>query len=143
MAITNRQLELYEVFENFTKAKDRKEKVQLLQNYSGSAFLTDYLRCVFDDRVQFNLPAGRPPYEAAAEESYPTSWRRQNTKLKYFVKGLSDNTPSYKRESIFIGILETVHPKDAELLVDMINKKTPVKGLTKKIVEEALPQLLK
>ena len=39
-------------------------------------------------------------------------------------------------------MLETVHPKDAELLVGMINKKMPVKGVTKKLVQEAFPDLI-
>ena len=38
-------------------------------------------------------------------------------------------------------MLESVHPKDAELLIDMINKKTP-EGLSKPIVDEAFPGLL-
>jgi len=46
-----------------------------------------------------------------------------------------------KREQIFIGVLEAVHPKDAELVISMINKKSPVKGLTLKIAQEAFPDL--
>ena len=46
-----------------------------------------------------------------------------------------------KREQIFIGVLEAVHPKDAELMLGMINKKS-IKGVTKKVVEEAFPNLI-
>jgi hypothetical protein len=67
---------------------------------------------------------------------------REHKQFKYFLKGgPGDKLPAYKRESIFIGILEGVHPKDAELVIGMINKETP-KGLTKPIVEEAFPGLL-
>ena len=50
--------------------------------------------------------------------------------------------PAYKRERIFLGMLESSHPKDAEILISMINKKPP-KYITRPIVEEAFPGLLK
>ena len=46
-----------------------------------------------------------------------------------------------KRENIFIGILEGVHPEDAKLVISMINKEKPT-GLSRPIVEEAFPKLL-
>ena len=42
---------------------------------------------------------------------------------------------------IFIQLLEAIHPEDAEIMIDMVQRKAP-KGLTKKIVEEAFPKLL-
>jgi hypothetical protein len=39
-------------------------------------------------------------------------------------------------------MLEGVHPEDAKVLVNMINKK-PYKSITRKVVEEAFPGLLK
>ena len=40
-------------------------------------------------------------------------------------------------------MLESIHPKDAELVVKMINKdKTLAKGLTKKLVKEVFPSLI-
>ena len=47
-----------------------------------------------------------------------------------------------KRENIFIGLIEGIHPSDAKLVIDMINKRVP-KGLTREIVQEAFPGLLK
>ena len=46
------------------------------------------------------------------------------SKFKYFVKGLkaSENINAVKRETLFIGLCEAVHPKDAELLINMINQ---------------------
>lgn len=136
------RIELYEIFDKFEKLDTRKEKVELLQRFKVSP-LTDYLRCVFDPKIEFNLPGGKPPYTPSNEGNFPSSWHRQNTKLQYFVKGLKgDNMNPIKREVMFIQLLETVHPRDAELIADMANKKTPVKGLTKKIVQEAFPNLI-
>lgn len=136
----NRPLELYEIVESVQKTKSRNEKIEILRQNSKSYF-TDYLRCIFDSNIVFLLPDGKPPYEPCKEESIPSSWRRQNVKLQYIVKGLKgDKLMALKRENIFIGILESVHPKDSALLVDMINKKAP-KSLTEKLVKEAFPNL--
>lgn len=137
-----RRLELHEVLEKFENTKDRKEKISVLRQNDTPA-LRDYIRCIYDDRVQFNLPDGKPPYKANLPQSYPSTWHKQHMKLKYFVKGLAgDQMMQVKRESMFISILESVHPKDAEVLVDMINKKASAKGFTKKIVQEAFPNLV-
>lgn len=135
-------LELYQILELVGATNSRKEKIELLQKHK-SAHLTDYCRCLFDDRVVFNLPEGKPPYEPAPDGGNPSTWRKENIKLQYIVKGLSgDKLLPLKRETIFIGMLESVHHKDAELIVDMINKKAP-KGFTKKLVQEAYPNLIK
>ena len=51
-------------------------------------------------------------------------------------------TSPIPRESIFIGILEGVHPEDAKLVISMINKEK-IKGLSRPVIEEAFPNLLK
>ena len=49
--------------------------------------------------------------------------------------------PTYKRERILFEILEGVHPEDAKLVVNMINKKT-LEGISRPVIEEAFPGLL-
>ena len=122
--ISNR-LELHEIMEKIDKCVDK--KLELIRELATKhASFSDYLRCTFDDRITFLLPDGRPPFDPAEEQSYPSTWHKQNSKLKYIVKGLNaDNVNPLRRETIFIGILESVHPLDAEILVDMINKKAP------------------
>lgn len=137
-----RRLELFEVLNLVEKAKSRKDKIAVLQT-NESVPLKDYLRCVFDDTIQFNLPKGPAPYTPARAESFASSWYVQNRNLRFFVKGMSDKIPSMKRESVYLGILESVHPSDAEILVAMKDKKSTTKGLTKKLVQEAFPDLIK
>jgi hypothetical protein len=137
-----RQLELYEILELVGKTNSRTEKKEILKKHDAM-FLRDYLRCCFDDSIQFNLPDGPAPYTPAREESYPASWRREHVHLRWFVKGLSDKVPAMKRESVYLGILESVHPQDALILEQMVEKKCPTKGLTKKLVQEVFPKLIK
>jgi len=139
---SNRKLELFEILAAVEKAETTEDKIKILRN-NRYASLTDYLRCVFDETIAFNLPEGKPPYTPNREESYPSSWHKQNTKLQYLVKSkASDQLIPLRRETMFIGILEAVHPRDAEILIEMINKKSTTKGLTKKLVKEAFPNLI-
>jgi hypothetical protein len=132
---------VFEVFDEMNKKRTKAEKIEVLKANESWA-LKDVILGSMDSRFQWNLPGGSPPYTASTEQSHPANLLREHKQFKYFLKGgPGDKLPAYKRESIFIGILEGVHPKDAELVIGMINKETP-KGLTKPIVEEAFPGLL-
>ena len=135
---------VHEVIDLARKKRSKAEKIEVLQQNESWA-LKDVLRGTFDDSVEWNLPKGEPPpYTASEEHNAPANHLGQNTQFKYFVKGgPGDKMPKFKREKIFLGLLESVHPKDAELVVGMINKKLPVDGITKNVVKEAFPNLIK
>ena len=133
---------IFEIFENVSKSKNKEEKVQLLKQNESWA-LKDVLRGIYDSRVQWELPKGEVPYTASEEHNHPSQLLRENKKFRYFVKGVPscDQLPKIKREKLFLAMIESIHPKDALIVVDMINKKAP-KGITRKVVEEAFPGLL-
>ena len=128
------------VMEDFTKAKSKAEKIAVLRSNESWA-LKDILKGSLDPKVKWHLPEGAPPYQPSSHSEPMASIFRENTKFRYFVKNNNINISQIKREQIFIGVLEAVHPKDAELVISMINKKSPVKGLTYKIAQEAFPDL--
>ncbi len=128
------------VMEDFTKAKTKAEKIAVLRSNESWA-LKDILKGSLDPKVKWHLPEGAPPYQPSSHSEPMASILRENTKFRYFVRNNNINISQIKREQIFIGVLEAVHPKDAELVISMINKKSPVKGLTYKLVKEAFPDL--
>lgn len=136
------KLLVYEVLDLVAKAKSKDEKVKILrENESGA--LHDVIRGTFDERIVWLLPqGGPPPYTPNKPESTPSNFLRECVKLAYFVKGgrAPDLNP-IRREMMFIQLLESIHPRDAELLIDVINKKAP-KGLTRAVAKEAFPNLL-
>jgi len=143
MANFSKPLEIHEMMAKVSAAKTRLDKITLLKSYNHHAML-DVMRGAFDDAVQWNLPEGKPPYKANVPESVPSSLLKQNQKFKYFVKGpLSESLTTVKREQIFVQVLESIHPADAEVVINMINKKSPGKGITKKLVQEAYPDLIR
>jgi hypothetical protein len=133
---------IFEILEEASSKKSSEEKISVLQKNSSMA-LKDVLRGTIDSTIQWNLPEGEPPYTACEEHNHPANLLREHKKFKYFVKGLveSESLPSFKRERVFLAMLESVHPRDAEILIAMINKKTP-KGISRKVVEQAFPGLL-
>jgi hypothetical protein len=63
-------------------------------------------------------------------------------KLYLFVKGGNDNLKPLRRETLFIQLLESLAPADADLLCAIKDKKMPYKGIDAKIIREAFPGLL-
>lgn len=144
MAVSAKRLEVFEIFDKVANAKTKKERIDILKQ-NAIMPVKDVLRGTFDNSIVWNLPGGEPPYTPNKPESTPSTLLRQHRFFKYFVKGLreSENLNKIRREKMFIEILESVHPRDAEILLCMINKKQPVKGLTKKLVQEVFPDLIR
>jgi len=136
--------DVFEIFNEFSKQTTKKGRLEVLNTYSKVPALTDILRGTFDDALQFTLPEGTPPYTPNKPESTPSNLLREHKKFGYFVKGgPGDRLNKIKRETMFIRLLESIHPQDAELVLAMVAKKSPVKFLTKKLVQEAFPNLIK
>jgi hypothetical protein len=134
---------VYEVLEEAGKARAKADKVRILKENESWA-LKDVLRGSIDSTINWWLPKGEVPYTPSPEHSAASNLLKQNTKFVYFVKGsqAAEKLPQFKRERIFLGILEAIHPEDAKLLVKMINKEAP-KGITKNVVMEAFPGLIR
>lgn len=143
MALSN-PLQVYEILEKAASKKAKKDKVAVLREHGRNMALRDVLQGTFDERIEWKLPTGYVPYTPAREEAIPATLRKEHLKFKFFVAGLRDceRLDSIKREKMFLDIVETIHPKDAELLINMINKKPPMKGITKALVKEAFPDLI-
>ena len=131
---------LFEVMQEVAKAKKKTDKVSILKQNETWA-LKDIIRGSMDKTVKWSLPDGEPPYTPAESHNHPTDLRRQNVKFKYFVQGMFMDTPKFRKERMFLEMIEGVHPEDAKLVIGMINKETP-KGITRAVVEEAYPGLL-
>ena len=72
-----------------------------------------------------------------------TTLRKEWTKLYNFVKGGNDQLNSLRRETMFIQILEGLHPLDAEILCLVKDKNLYDKyKITKENVSEAYPDIV-
>lgn len=142
--ITNYRREVFEIFEEFKKADGREGRLDVLKKYSDNWAFLDIIRGSFDESLEFILPEGRPPFTPNKPESVPSSLLRKHKDFALFVKGGRGETlPAFQRENKFIQLLESVHPEDAEYVIKMVAKKPPCRYITKKLVQEAYPNLIR
>lgn len=127
------------------EAPTRIEKIDVLREHNTLA-LRDVLKGAYDDTIQFIVPKGVPPYTPSRPESIPSNLKKQSAKFRFFIKGgPGEQLPRVKVEQMFVKILEVVHPDDAVLMIKMKDKELEgfYKGITKKLVMEAFPGLIR
>lgn len=125
-------------------AKKRKKvdkSVLLVDTVKSNPHVMTILKYVFKESILWDLPEGDPPYkpqpkEADLQNVLYSDFRR----IKIFMKGEYPQMRPIKRETLFIEFLESLDPDDAKLLIAMKDKKSPYKGLTKKLVCDTFPK---
>jgi len=146
MAINKlRNANIHEILTRAGDAPTRVEKIEVLREYNSLA-LRDVLKGAYDDSIQFIVPKGVPLYTPSRIESIPSNLRKQSGKFRFFVKGgPGEQLPKVKVEQMFVKILEVIHPDDAVVIIKMKDKELEgfYKGITKKLVTEAFPGLIR
>lgn len=139
MAVRISISEIIQKTATFTKKED---KVNWLRQNDNPA-LRVVLKYTYDNSIKFLVPDTPPPWKKNEfEDEAKSLLYREARRLRIFVEGGGyDNLNQIKREQLFISLLEDVDNDDAETLCVMITKK-PFKGITKKTVMEAFPDLI-
>lgn len=119
------------------KKEDRIEALKQNNNYT----LRSILQGMFDPKVKFPLPEGKPPYNPNQFDE-PKALHNEVSRFYLLAEHGNPNLTKMRREQIFIQMLEAVSADDAELLVNMKDKKCPYKGINKEIVMAAFPGLI-
>ena len=134
---------IHEVLELAGKQRSKAKKVEILQEYSSDALKSLFI-WNFDDTVISMIPEGEVPYK---KNEVPvgtdhTSLRREYQQLYNFVRGGNDSLSSLRRETMFIQILEGLHPEEAEILCLVKDKALQTKyKITYDVVREAFPDI--
>jgi hypothetical protein len=141
---------VFEILELASKQKTNVKKVEVLQKYEHDS-LKSVLIWNFDQSIISLLPEGEVPYgdindqsvysgtlsnnlsmEARGGESATgqdldgrgrTSLRREYQNLYHYVKGGNNTLSSIRREMMFINLLQGLHPREAEVLCLVKDKK--------------------
>ena len=129
-----------EVLTKVNNAKDKPKKIQVLRDYDNQP-LRQVLKGAFDPKIEWDLPAGDPPF-IANEAPIGTEHgllRNEAKRLWYFVKGANNELTKTQKETMFIQMLEGLHKDEAKLLLGMKSKSLNkmYKGLTESVVREA------
>lgn len=119
---------------------NKEEKIKCLRANDNHAIKTVLKHC-FDPNIKWDLPEGAPPYEPLDEPHQEGRLYSEVRTFYVFVEG-GPNVPKLRKETMFVELLESIAPEDAELMIGVKDKKLPFKGLTRKIVKEAFPGLI-
>ncbi len=139
-----RNMNIYEIFNEFEKANTRNEKIDVLRRH-GNYALRSVLKGTFDPNVKFviqNIPYYKPS-DAPPGLGY-TSINQELGRAYLFEENnpkVASNLSMKRREEILIQILESLEAKEAEVYMNMLLKKQRVEGMTTEIVKEAFPDL--
>ena len=162
---------VYEVFDACSKQRTKAKKIEVLQRYAHDSIMA-VLIWNFDESVISLLPEGEVPYGNTREDNSVTgslsdkindavgmmqesgsaslgsqdqgkaSIRAEYRKFYNFLKGGNNGLYSLRRETMFINILEGLHPLEAEILILVKDKKLTDKyKITKEVVSAAYPQI--
>lgn len=123
-----------------SKLPDEAEKIKCLRANENSAILT-ILKYCYDPKIKWALPEGEPPYTPCEFPNLDNMLWSEARRLYLFVEGGNPNLNQLKRESMYIELLQSVHPNDAKLLVAIKDKQLPYSGLNSNIVLKAFPGL--
>jgi len=134
---------MFEILELASKQRTNQKKVEVFKEYS-----TDALKAIliwnFDESIISMIPSGDVPYE---KNEVPvgtdhTSLRKEWKNLYHFVKGGNDSLSQVRRETMFIQILEGLHPKEADILCLVKDKNLQSQfKISKEVVEQAFPDI--
>jgi hypothetical protein len=162
---------VYEVFQAASKQRTKAKKVEVLKTYAHDSVMA-VLIWNFDESIVSLLPEGEVPYGNTREDNSVTgslsdkvndavammtetgqtslgsqdqgkaSIRAEYTKFYNFLKGGNNGLSSLRRETMFINILEGLHPLEAEILILVKDKKLTDKyNISKEVVSLAYPQI--
>ena len=136
-----------EIIGEFEKTKTRQAKKEVLEKYKDIAVLRHLLRGTFDPKVQWTITE-QPDYAkdvVTPEGEEPNNLYIEIPKCSIFVKGnpKSAKLKLERAKQLLIQILESLSAAEAALYMQMLKKKSKVKGLTSKLVLEVFPNMNK
>ena len=107
-----------EILDYVSAQKSKIAKVEALKEYRNEA-LVSILIWNFDETVVSMIPEGDVPFTPndSPQGTDHTSLRREQRNLYHFVKGGNDSLNNLRRESMFIQMLEGLHPSEAKIVV--------------------------
>jgi len=163
---------VFEVFEIVSKLKTEGKKVEALQKFAHPCMKSLFI-WNFDETITSALPPGDVPYAAVDEmDSFKgtlsekiadavskmdelgsrslgsqdqgrSSIRKEYQKFYNFVKGGNNALSSLRRETMFINVLQGLHPLEAEIICLVKDKKLETKyNISKEVVSQAYPDII-
>ena len=161
----------FEVLDLVSKQRSKAKKIEVLKKFEHLSLKVIFI-WNFDESVVSVLPPGDVPYAAidgetgfkgtlsekiadavnkmeelgshslGANDQGKTTIRAEFRKFYNFIKGGNDSLSSLRKETMFINILQGLHPLEAEILCLCKDKNLSTKyKITQDVVAEAYPDI--
>ena len=158
---------VFEILDIICKQRTNAKKIEALRKYDHPCLKTIFI-WNFDESLISAIPPGDVPYAGldeqhsfsgtvsekiqdavskmneigsnslGSQDQGRSSIRKEYQKFYNFVRGGNDGLSSLRRETMFINILQGLHPLEAEILILVKDKKLQTKyKITKEIISQA------
>tara|TARA_Y100000401_G_scaffold21851_1_gene14617 strand:+ start:39 stop:464 length:426 start_codon:yes stop_codon:yes gene_type:complete len=136
------KLLISEVIKKASNAKTKAEKIKILQENNSQA-LRSVLKWNFEPKIVSDIPEGEVPFKRndAPIGTEHTMLEREAKNLWRFIKG-ANSLARFKREQLFIQMLEGLHESEADIICLVKDKQLHKKyRITKAVVTSAFPNI--
>ena len=164
---------IFEILDLISRQRSKAKKVEVLQKYNHDAlrmlliwnFDESVISALPEGAVPYSGYAEQNTYSGtlstriteevrrmyevgsfsmgASDTDGKTTLRRECKHFYHFIRGGNNGLTSIRRETMFINLLEGLHPLEAEIVCLVKDKKLSDKyNITKEVVSEAFPQIV-
>lgn len=136
---------MYEVFDEFASANTKQEKIDVLaKNWTPTLKLV--LQLTFRPEMEWKI-SGYPARYKKPDTKPGISYASLDTELKrlyMFRKGneTAEKLTPKRSEEILMVILESLEPREADVVIGIFKKDLGVKGLTYKFIHDNIPDIV-
>ena len=131
---------LAEVLTKVNNAYTQDKKIAILKENDSEA-LRAIIKSSFDPNIQWVMPEGDVPYKPndVPEGTEHTRLNQEYRQLWHYIKGADAKTPQFRKEQMFVQLLEGLHIDEAKVLCHAKDKvlHQKYKGLSDNVVKEA------
>jgi hypothetical protein len=137
---------IYEIFDEFELAKNKAARMNVIEK-NLSPVLTQVLELTFHPNYQWIIKELPDNYKVPTDMLPGLTHDSLNAQLRRLYMFL-DGHPTCqalsekRRNELLIQMLESIEPREAEVLLGIFQKDQHVKGLTYAFVKEAFPAML-
>ena len=136
---------IYEVFDDFAKAESKQDKIDVLaKNWTPTLKLV--LQLAYRPEMQWKIK-GYPAKYKIPDTKPGISYATLDTEIKRLYMWRVGNETAEKlspkrSEELFMVFLESLEPREADVVIGIFKKDLGVKGLTVKFIRDNIPDVL-
>jgi hypothetical protein len=137
---------LYEVFDDFEQAKSKKDRMDVIQKNLSNT-LVKVLEMAYHPNIQWKVKELPHNYRLPTDTLPGITYDSLDSQLRRMYMFSVGNSTAEKltpkrQEELLSQILDSIEPREAEIILGIFQKDLGVKGLDYKFVKDAFPNLL-